>query len=385
MKGNDGWPQAVYLETSILRQLPIDVTTAELLRLREICKTLDIPTVIPMVAFNEWTANRKSDFIEKARSYETATERMTTLKEKYLIDIELPSFDSLISPKDKETICNEIETMLISRLREIGVIITETPNIALDLLLKMSIDKIRPFEEKGEKGFRDSVILFTVLEFAKKSPEGFHLLVTNDGAYDHEDVYERASSENVKIVIKKSITDAIEYLDEFISVEIKKYHKKRAANLEKFLYEHKEKIAEFIRSQKSFINLFPRFGPERSVNPEDIKAITSINFLSIHDSTPGTLPEGKNKERVKISFLAKVEFDLIINEQYFLNALSSLMYGPEFQFQEEKGAWTPQQKYVDLQPREVEKKIERDLKIEASAMLSADTDQYSELQLERIV
>jgi len=82
-----------------------------LLRLREICKGLEIPIVIPMVALNEWMANRKSDFIKKAKIYETSTENMTTLKEKYLIDIELPSFDSPIFPKDKEAICNEIDDL----------------------------------------------------------------------------------------------------------------------------------------------------------------------------------------------------------------------------------------------------------------------------------
>ena len=385
MKEEAKWPQAVYLETSILVQLPTDVTTAELLHLGKLCKMLEIPIVIPKVAMEEWKAIRKRELHDKIRNYGNSLEKVRNLTEKYLITIELPSLESSIWPIDEEAILNNIEKMLLSRLKEIEVIIEETPNIPLDLLLKMSIDKIPPFEEKGEKGFRDSLILFTVLEFAKKSPKGFHLLVTNDSAYDHEDVYKRASSQNVEIILVKSISSAINYLNGFINETLKKYNEARAANLEKFLYEHKGEIAEFIKSQRTFINLFPRFGPEKSVNPDDIKVITSINLLNIHDSTPGTLPEGKNKDRVKISFLAKVEFDLIINEQYFLNTLSSLFYGPEFQFQEEKGAWTPQQKYVGMQPREVEEKIERDLKIEASAMLSGDTDQYSELQLERIV
>jgi len=379
------WPYGVYLETSVLFQLPTDVITADLLRLKELCRLLMIPIVIPRVALDEWIATRKKDFLEKIESYENSRKKIINLNEKYLIHAELPPFDSLIFPTDEETILNDIEKMLLSYLKNIEVIIAETPNIPLDHLLKMSINKIRPFEEKKEKGFRDSVILLTVLEFARKSPQGLHILVTNDGAYDHEDVYKRASSGNVKIVIKKSITDAIKYLNEFISETLKEYDKARAANLEDFLRSNKNKINEFIRGQKAFINLFPRFGPEKSVNPEDIKVITSINLLEIHDATPGTLPEGKNRDRVKISFLARVEFDLIVSEQGILNALASLMYGPEFQFQEEKGAWIPQQKYADLQPREVEKKIERDLKIEASAMLSGDKDEYSELQLERIV
>ena len=195
------WPVGVYLETTILRKLPLDVATAELVRLIEICKILRIPIVVPMVSLDEWVASRKLDFIEKAGSYEAATERLTTLKEKYLIHIELPSFDSLICPKDKKSISDEIEAILKSRLRDIGIIAAITPNIKLELLLKMSIDKIRPFEEKGEKGFRDSVILFTILDCAKKLPAGFHLLVTEDQVFNHPDVSQTASDHNIKLVV----------------------------------------------------------------------------------------------------------------------------------------------------------------------------------------
>lgn len=383
MNEDAAWPEAVYLETSILRQLPTDVTTAELLRLREICKGLDIPIVIPKVALNEWMADRKSEFIEKARRYETATEKMTTLKDKYLIHIELPLFDELISPKDKKSICDEIETMLRSRIREIGGIVAETPNIALDLLLKMSIDKVRPFEEKGEKGFRDSVILFTILEYAKKLSAGFHLLVTKDKIFDHADIHQVASDYKIKLIVVDSIQAAIDELEKFISKVIKEIYAKRAELLRGFLNSHGEEISDFIRRQQSFGGLFG-FKSEEGFSPEDVKAITSVELLEIHNPTPGILPEGVKKDSVKISFSAKVKFSLVIT-QYYFNTLARVVYGPKFEFEQESGAWKRKDEYGSFRPEEVATTIERDLKIEASALLDEDLGQYSELQLERVV
>ena len=83
--------------------------------------------------------------------------------------------------------------------------------------------------------------------------------------------------------------------------------------------------------------------------------------------------------------MAKVKFSLTVVTQYYLNALTQLFYGPQFEFQEESGVWVRKDEYGDFRPKEVPMTIERDLKIEASALLKGDTDQYSELQMERIV
>lgn len=48
------WLGGVYLETSVLTQLPSEVITVELLNLQEVCKLLEIPIVVPRVSFDEW-------------------------------------------------------------------------------------------------------------------------------------------------------------------------------------------------------------------------------------------------------------------------------------------------------------------------------------------
>jgi hypothetical protein len=133
--------------------------------------------------------------------------------------------------------------------------------------------------------------------------------------------------------------------------------------------------------------LFPKFGSKEFFNADDVAAITSINLLNIQNPTPGRLPKGVKKDRVKISFLVKAELSLIINQRTSFNVLTALMFGPEFQFDQESGMWKQQyesKRYEPLRPQETETKIERDLKIDASAVLDGDTEEYSELELERI-
>jgi len=379
------WPKAVYLETSILYQLPADVTTAELLRLKELCNLLEIPIVIPMVAWDEWVALRKKQFTEKVKDYERSREKITNLAEKYSIPINLPSFDSLISPKDNEMLRAEIETMLSSRLKDMGVTITTTPDIPLSLLVKMSIDKTRPFEEKGEKGFRDSLILFTILGFAKQISDGFHLLITDDQVFHHADVSQIAKDRKISLVVVNSIQSAIDNLETFIDKVIRESDAKRTKLLEDYLNGQRQKISHFLRIQDSFSGLFPLFKSEGAFGPRDVKAITSVDLLDIHDPTPGILPEGVKKDRVKISFSAKVKLSLLINQYASLSSLAKMVYGPRFEFNTDTGVWEPKYQAEDYQPTEIASTIERDLKIEASAILDRDEGEYSELQLERIV
>ena len=154
-------PRGVYLETSILRKLPPEITTAEFSRLVELCKLLKIPIVIPEVAFQEWISQIKEDFVKNVENVEKSLEAANKLLK---IDTHIKW------PKKREAMIKKVEKNLITQLTDLNIVIIKTPRISLKLLLKMAITKTRPFEERSEKGFRDSVILFTVLDNAKKSP-----------------------------------------------------------------------------------------------------------------------------------------------------------------------------------------------------------------------
>lgn len=186
------WPAGLFFETSILRQLPPELNTAEFMRLRELCSTLEIPMFIPRLVLDEWTFDHQQRVLGEISRIEESLQNIRNY---------VTSKPSISWPTKKELILQEVEDYLKKSVTEIGMQIIERPEISLDILLDMSVKKTRPFEERGEKGFRDTVILFTVLSHAKKLPNGNHLLLTADKGYDHEDVYRIVNTHNVKLLI----------------------------------------------------------------------------------------------------------------------------------------------------------------------------------------
>jgi len=124
----------------------------------------------------------------------------------------------LVRPlKDRKYKLRDVEKLLRKFLSHTSVSIISTPhNIDIEELIHMSVNKIKPFEETGEKGFRDSVILFTIFEHAKNERNGSHLLVANDGVYQESDVTMLAEKHNVKLLVAPSIQKAHSMLEEFL-------------------------------------------------------------------------------------------------------------------------------------------------------------------------
>lgn len=80
----------------------------------------------------------------------------------------------------------------------------------------MSIERIPPFEQskddKSEKGFRDALIMFTILDKIKGRPGDFSLVVTNDvlltrGLNVHSDEFK------TNITVVRNLDQAIVHID----------------------------------------------------------------------------------------------------------------------------------------------------------------------------
>ena len=340
--------------------------------MKDICEALKIPILVPEVALQEWISNYKKNFVSAINRIEEGEKSINKF---------LNEGVQITWKKEKDAMLSEVDAYIRRKIKETGLEIIKTPQIDFDLLIKMSIDKIRPFEEKGEKGFRDSIILFSILEYAKKSNGGTHLLLAEDKAYDHKDVHDRALSYKVKFVIADSVSNATDLIKEFLSHSAKQYQETRVSKLKDFLYGNKEKIDSYIRTKGeiSIGGFFTEFGYGI------VKKITSVELLEINKPTPGVLPKGVDTGRVKISFSVKLRFSIFIRRPAQVGLLR-MITGPRFRLQEETGAWErEEQEYEQTTPQyyEGEEPIERWVLVEASVELDKD-DKYSNLQIENI-
>lgn len=376
---------AVYLDTSIIRQLQ-DLSSAELIQLKKLCGELGIKMFIPKVALDEFVSVRKQGILGQIDRIENQLTNMAVFA---------GSKPSISWPGNSKLSPEKIEKYFKEKVTELGlkVVQTPTPKISLDLLLDMSIKKIRPFEEKGEKGFRDTIILFTVLEKAKELGKGLHLLIVNDAVFQHNDIYVRARSENVDLLVLSPISDTITEINKYLKTARRKYYEKEEDILKEFLNQHKQEIMTYIREQGTFSPYFLAGNESLGSNIKKIKEIDFIKFVKI---TPGFLPQRTTRGKVKISFTIGLKFLLVekivpLPSTRFFSPTSeapeeiAFQY-PKFITQEEtlvsyRTSFETFFKYEE--PREQEREIYKNIFIEASVL--RENNKYSNLTIERIV
>ena len=248
-------PKAVYLESSVLCGSKHNYPHFTLIAgLRDLCKQLSIPLFLPDVVLQEWTRHCRNCVENDLKETDGLLRQLSNLFGPI-------SFKWMKDRKDK---IRDVDKLLRRFLSHTSISIISTPdNIDIEKLIHMSINKIKPFEEKGEKGFRDSVILFTIFEHAKNERDKPHLLVANDRVYQEPDVTMLAKEHNVKLVVAPSIQKAHSMLEKFLGDITKAEIEDKNLLLKNFLKENIDAITEFLKGipwPLSFLNRDNRLG-----------------------------------------------------------------------------------------------------------------------------
>lgn len=299
------WPEAVYLETSILRKLPIDIINAEFLDLLKICLQRKTTIAVPEVALDELLYARKLDL--KAN-----IERLKRIsKHKIFMFSELP----IEWRMNEEAMIKALEDNIRSIFKAHLIKTIRTPNLDVKKLLKMAIEKNPPFQKKGEKGFRDAAIMYTIIEYAKVfHRDGLNLLISNDGVFRDETVREHFKAEGVSFDVTTSVADTVKHLEGLLEKEWAAIRTQRSEVLKSFL---EENIGEIVNCVRSNIATDLYFISSVFVCPYPIQSIKSIEVRKIHSITPGALEEGKTEGKVKISFSAAIDVTFMVWKRRF--------------------------------------------------------------------
>jgi hypothetical protein len=167
----------VFLESTALFQLGPRLENANLSRLLEVRESAPFEIMIAEVSWMEYMRDRKREalgHLEKLRQISNGLEKHgVTLEEVHQSEQGLSKYLAGIDDHFRR------------RAEANGIKIIPLPtNISLNRILEMSINCTPPFESaenKSEKGFRDSLIMFTVLESIRGRSEDYTVLVSNDG------------------------------------------------------------------------------------------------------------------------------------------------------------------------------------------------------------
>jgi hypothetical protein len=170
-------PRKIFLETTALVQLGPRLENADLARLLEIRASSPFELLIAEVSWMEFLRHRKaevSETLDKIRSVaSTLQNHGTSLAQITRAEKSLQNYLARIGKHFGE------------KAAKLGFRIVPLPkDIKVRSLLEMSIECVPPYEpreKKSEKGFRDSLIMFSILQEIQGRPDDSAVLVCNDG------------------------------------------------------------------------------------------------------------------------------------------------------------------------------------------------------------
>jgi len=370
------WPKAVYIETSVLRKLPIYIASAEFLQLKAFCEFLDVHILTTQLCVDEFNEIHRKDLKGEMSRLRNA---LIKLEPYFARPLEKASLS------DSTAILDEVQKKILADLRKQGIEVLKDKDIAADQnrLKEMAVKKLPPFTEEGEKGFRDGIILFTIIDYEREinRDDLYGLFLTADNAIKSA-LEVLPECKDLKIIPISSIHDAIEHLKGFLKEAARDVYDFRVKVLLEFLNQNRDKIEMFVREGASF----PQdslHGPELGLF-DTVVEIGSIDLINIQNAVPGTLADQAKKGTVRISFEAKVQLALVITRPLFPPTGKLRLKGKERLL--DRVDPTVLSQFLQGGPPQQEVSIERAVVIEASAHLEAPNgkDIYSDLALESV-
>jgi len=305
--------RAIYLDTNILKQFSILLDHPLFSMLLELSKIWHFAVYIPEVAYMEWISSKK---VEIENNLTNIKAGLNNIKSKYL-------FNEIDQDKlSVKEIFDKSKSVLDENLEKNNIEIVKTCEIDIDRLINMAINKIRPFEEKGEKGFKDSVILFSILNHAKKE-NNICYFISNDKIFAHEDIKSLVAETGVEYHLFSSIETFKEYIEKEIIKILAENKKDELAKLEKFLKSKEQQISEFIKEKGKFefyelnhLLIIPSLLSENMLEiihkpPREVFTIPhvrKINNIDLLEIEAPSLPVETKKEFIPLYFLVKIKF-----------------------------------------------------------------------------
>lgn len=365
--------QAYYFDTNVLRQLSRGTANVEFIRLRDVARHGDDPTrkvlFVPSVVVKELTHHWIQDVYEEIENLDKASRNLGHM---------LARTVNYEHPQDVE---RDVDKLVAEFLNSTEIEVIQIPNIPVESLVDMAVKKEAPFEEKKEKGFRDAVIMFTILDHMETNQISNATLISADRIFSHEAVLKRFESKGFRLSVAKTVVEAKEQrmkeVDEAISVYIDGMERE----LKVFLSSKRQQIFEFIHKNTRISESFLRgglFQPKDDLLGTVIKKILAYRPKEVSKvyigliSTKEPVPQGFTG----ITFTVSLEIDLLIQDLRLTIfdpptlALSSLDEFEKVRYSVPTGI-------------EAQKTVVREITVEA--LLSKENGQYADLQIIKLL
>lgn len=355
-KAASKWPRVIFVDSNALYPLGPQFEHADFAELLDLRKYLGFDLLIPEVCWLEFLRQRRleiDDYLQKSKKYQSLFRRLG-LETKHFIES-----DKLIS-----TFAEHLEEHFLAKAKDSGMAVIPLPGIDLKRLLKMAIERAAPFQESGEKGFRDSLILFTCMETIRRRPDLNALFITEDQRLG--DALSQFSTEfETQIEVVPTFVEAVKKILTLADLRYREKLRREAAEAKDLLLKHRHEIEKKVDEIKEF-SQFEIMGLS-NIDLGNVEKIISLKFKDIESA----VWKERNEKGGRILFTARAELTLLTS------SFSWDFFNAKFQVGGDKLAPT------FAPTKTVEKRIEKPLYGEASFIEKDGSLQLVELRIEK--
>lgn len=272
----------IYLDSNALYRLGPRLENVDFEKLLELQMAAGFGLFVATPSWLEylrWRKKEVSEFLESCRKVDRVLEKQGM------------SIPEIAGAREKvEKYLLRISEHYQEKAARRGITITALADIEVERLLRMSIDKVPPFEESEnkskeplERGFRDALILFSILEDIREQGLNSAMVVTEDNLLGRA-FEEHGRGYGIDMIVKPTIDEANAYLNGVIVGSERIRIKRESAEAIQMLTPYSEDIA---------------------------KEISAIRELTEIDLGQGSLWFGLDRERLEIKAVQSISLDKI--------------------------------------------------------------------------
>jgi len=364
----------IYFDTSALISLPLTAQSPDFLNLKDMCNIFETKLLIPELVLKEYINYNQR---EVRAGFLKIEDSVNTINNRVLSKI------SFASPNE-EAIFKETEELIKKKIEDLGIGIFKK-DISFDKLEELALKEISFKEKSKKKGLRDSIILLSIIENAKKSARFLDIFIANDKFFQIEEAKSMIESCKADIRIVRSISEAIEIIKESLNSFGKAINEEREKRLKHFLETQGSKIIEFVR--KGQFNSFMLTTSSLTLT-ETVEKIEAIDYESIHSVRPPKALAKEEATKVKISFMVSVRFSVAVSFYPFHLGRPLRLEQPGEEPQDVLLGAMLAAGSGEFISQNRKQTISNNISVEASAILKLNKEgeeEYSDLELERLI
>jgi hypothetical protein len=306
------WPRKVFLESTALFQLGPRLENVDFARLLEMRNNLGIELCTTEVNFREYLRFRKRETSQARSRILLANQELGKYGQNYA------EFSTIVSQFD--AFMSKIDETFQKKFQDMGIGILPLPKIDVQRLLQMSINGVPPFEKprenpnerSSEKGFRDALIMFSILEAVREIPDVNALVITDDGLLTEGF---RIHAEEFRTVVNcvNNVSSANKFIQERLSAAYREALRLESEEAKAVLLAHKAALEAKVSEIRELepIDFGGLFGVVKDKEGASIsvESVLAVRFGEIE----AAIWKDREKPRSTVLFKMKCEAKVIVS------------------------------------------------------------------------